>query len=115
MLLKKCSLKRARAASKERGAYSLVGLLSRDSYRNPPEPDQVTRELGKRIVYKSKIATGSATCESMMWSTLHGITNILIQLGSPMQNGYIEAFNEKLRDECLNENWFKICGKPETA
>ena len=23
-----------------------------------------------------------------------------------MQNGYIESFNGKLRDECLNENWF---------
>ena len=33
----------------ERRACSLVGL-SRDSYRNPPEPDQLTRELGERIV-----------------------------------------------------------------
>ena len=23
-----------------------------------------------------------------------------------MQNGYIESFNGKFRDECLNENWF---------
>lgn len=22
-----------------------------------------------------------------------------------MQNGYIESFNGKLRDECLNEHW----------
>ena len=33
----------------ERRACSLVGL-SRDSYRNPPQPDQLTRELGERIV-----------------------------------------------------------------
>ncbi len=33
----------------ERRACSLVGL-SRDSYRNPPQPDQLTRDLGKRIV-----------------------------------------------------------------
>ena len=26
--------------------------------------------------------------------------------GRPMENGYIESFNGKLRDECLNENWF---------
>jgi putative transposase len=26
--------------------------------------------------------------------------------GKPMQNGYVESFNGKLRDECLNENWF---------
>ena len=23
-----------------------------------------------------------------------------------MQNGYIESFNGKFRDECLNEHWF---------
>jgi putative transposase len=26
--------------------------------------------------------------------------------GKPYQNGSIESFNGKLRDECLNENWF---------
>jgi len=29
-----------------------------------------------------------------------------IQPGKPYQNGYIESFNGKLRDECLNENIF---------
>src|SRR5437588_5985281 len=24
----------------------------------------------------------------------------------PMENGYMESFNGKFRDECLNENWF---------
>ncbi len=33
----------------ERRACSLVGL-SRDSYPNPPQPDQLTRDLGERIV-----------------------------------------------------------------
>ena len=23
-----------------------------------------------------------------------------------MENGFIESFNGKFRDECLNENWF---------
>ncbi len=26
--------------------------------------------------------------------------------GKPQQNGFIESFNGKLRDECLNENLF---------
>lgn len=30
----------------------------------------------------------------------------LIEAGKPMQNGYIESFNGKFRDECLNEHWF---------
>jgi putative transposase len=29
-----------------------------------------------------------------------------IQPGKPYQNGNMESFNGKLRDECLNENWF---------
>lgn len=29
-----------------------------------------------------------------------------IQPGKPHQNGNAESFNGKLRDECLNENWF---------
>src|SRR6188472_616448 len=30
-----------------------------------------------------------------------------IQPGKPMQNGHIESFNGRLRDECLNTNWFR--------
>ena len=43
----------------------------------------------------------------LAWATLHGIRHILIQPGRPMQNGYIESFNGKFRDECLNEQWFQ--------
>jgi putative transposase len=30
----------------------------------------------------------------------------LIQPGKPTQNAYIESFDGKFRDECLNEHWF---------
>jgi putative transposase len=30
-----------------------------------------------------------------------------IEPGRPMQNGHIEAFNGRFRDECLNTNWFR--------
>jgi putative transposase len=30
-----------------------------------------------------------------------------IDPGKPVQNAYIESFNGKLRDECLNQNLFK--------
>ena len=30
----------------------------------------------------------------------------LIEPGKPNQNAYIESFNGRLRDECLNEHWF---------
>jgi transposase InsO family protein len=36
------------------------------------------------------------------WCQAHGIEHLLIEPGKPMQNGYIESFNGKFRDECLN-------------
>ena len=30
----------------------------------------------------------------------------LIEPGKPNQNAYIESFNSRFRDECLNEHWF---------
>jgi putative transposase len=30
-----------------------------------------------------------------------------IQPGRPMQNGHVESFHGKLRDECLNTSWFR--------
>jgi putative transposase len=42
----------------------------------------------------------------LKWSQEMGVAWQYIQPGKPMQNGYIESFNGKLRDECLNENWF---------
>ncbi len=41
------------------------------------------------------------------WAERHGIKHILIEPGAPTQNGYIERFNGKFRDECLNEHWFE--------
>ena len=43
----------------------------------------------------------------MAWAQAHGIRHILIQPGRPMQNGYIESFNGKFRDEHLNDGWFQ--------
>ena len=51
----------------------------------------------------------------MGWANTHGIRHILIQLGRPMQNGYIESFNGKFRDECLNEQWFETLRQARTA
>jgi putative transposase len=32
-----------------------------------------------------------------------------------MQNGYIESFKGKFRDECLNEHWFETLHQARTA
>ena len=40
------------------------------------------------------------------WSEERGVRLEFIQPGKPVQNAYAESFNGRLRDECLNANWF---------
>ena len=40
------------------------------------------------------------------WSEERGVRLEYIQPGKPVQNAYVESFNGRLRDECLNANWF---------
>lgn len=42
----------------------------------------------------------------LTWAHERGVTLRLIEPGKPNQNAYIESFNGRLRDECLNEHWF---------
>lgn len=43
----------------------------------------------------------------LAWARTKGVEHILNQPGKPTQNAYIESFNGKFRDECLNEHWFE--------
>ncbi len=40
------------------------------------------------------------------WSIQHGVQLCFIRPGRPVENGFIESFNGRLRDECLNVEWF---------
>jgi putative transposase len=42
----------------------------------------------------------------LAWCEEKGISLLHIQPGKPMQNGHVESFNGRFRDECLNHNWF---------
>ncbi len=44
--------------------------------------------------------------ELWKWLANVGTGTMYIKPGSPWENGYIESFNGKMREECLNENWF---------
>lgn len=39
------------------------------------------------------------------WAHGKGVLLRLIEPGKPNQAAYIESFNGRLRDECLNEHW----------
>ena len=40
------------------------------------------------------------------WAYRNGVRLHFIEPGKPTQNAFIESFNGRFRDECLNENWF---------
>jgi putative transposase len=43
----------------------------------------------------------------MAWAHARGIQHLINDAGKPTQNAYVESFNGKFRDECLNEQWFE--------
>jgi transposase InsO family protein len=61
-------------------------------------------------VLKCLTVVGDATTEAVGIVTARtherGVTLRLIEPGKPNQNAYIESFNGRFRDECLNEHWF---------
>lgn len=40
------------------------------------------------------------------WALAHGVQLVHIQPGKPNQNAFVESFNGRVRDECLNQHWF---------
>ncbi len=64
----------------------------------------VTRPLPKKIVMDNgPELTGKAM---FFWSKRTGVKLHFIQPGKPTQNAFIESFNGKFREYCLNLNWF---------
>ncbi|WP_439653755.1 MULTISPECIES: IS3 family transposase [unclassified Rhodanobacter] len=59
-------------------------------------PKTIRTDNGKEFCGKAMVA----------WAHERGVQLRLIEPGKPNQNAYIESFNGRLRDECLNEHWF---------
>ena len=68
--------------------------------------DRVARFRGYPLAVRTDNGPEFTSRAFLAWTHTHGIRHILIEPGKPMQNGYIESFNGKFRDECLNEQWF---------
>jgi putative transposase len=41
------------------------------------------------------------------WAHRNGVKLAFSRLGTPTDNAYIESFNGRLREECLNQHWFR--------
>ena len=96
---------------------NIIDILTRESlaievdFSLPSE--RVIKVLDRIIEFRGKpklirIDNGSEFTSRVItkWAQKNGIEFAYIQPGKPTQNAFIESFNGKFRDECLNENWF---------
>jgi putative transposase len=68
--------------------------------------DQIARFRGYPRAVRTDNGPEFASRAFIAWTQRHGIRHLLTEPGRPMQNGHIESFNGKFRDECLNAHWF---------
>jgi hypothetical protein len=54
------------------------------------------------------VDNGSEFCSRALeaWAMTNEVQLCFIRPGRPVENGFIESFNGRLRDECLNVEWF---------
>ena len=65
---------------------------------------RMERGLPERIVIDHGTEFTSKALDQ--WAYENKVTLHFITLGRPMENGYIESFHGRFREECLNEHWF---------
>jgi putative transposase len=65
---------------------------------------QATTGLPRTIVVDNGPEFAGRTLD--VWAYAQGVQLRFIRPGKPIENAYVESFNGKFRDECLNEHWF---------
>ncbi len=70
------------------------------------ELDAIMAWRGKPAVIVSDNGTELTSNAVLRWAANHRIEWHYIAPGKPMQNAFVESFNGRLRDECLNEHVF---------
>ncbi len=89
-----------------RECLGLFADTSISGIRIARELDAVIVQRGKPAMIVSDNGTEFTSQAILRWSQEAGIEWHYIAPGKPMQNAFIESFNGRLRDECLNENLF---------
>jgi putative transposase len=85
----------------------LVADTSLSGQRVVRELDRIIAERGMPKTIVSDNGTEFTSMAILKWVQKAGIDWHYIAPGKPQQNGFIESFNGKLRDECLNETLFE--------
>jgi len=77
--------------------------------------DRLAVERGLPAVLRTDNGLEFCGRAMLTWAHARGVTLRLIEPGKPNQNAYIESFNGRLRDECLNEHWFTSVAHAEVV
>ena len=94
---------------------SLVADTSLSGQRVVRELDAIAAERGYPDAVVSDNGTELTSMAILAWAQKHGVAWHYIAPGKPQQNGFIESFNARLRDELLNEEVFDSLGAARKA
>jgi putative transposase len=89
-----------------RECLALVADTSLSGGRVARELDAIIAIRGPPLMIVSDNGTELTSMAILRWAQERGIEWHYIAPGKPQQNGYVESFNGRLRDECLNETLF---------
>ena len=90
-----------------RETLALVPDTSLSGARVARELDAIIAHRGRPGVIVSDNGTELTSNAILAWTDRTGVGWHYIAPGKPQQNGFVESFNGKLRDECLNETLFR--------
>ena len=90
-----------------RECLALVADTSISGRRVARELDRVVELRGRPCMIVSDNGTEFTSNAMLPWASDRGVERRFIASGKPMQNGFVESFNGRLRDECLNEHLFR--------
>ncbi len=94
-----------------RECLGLVVDTSLTGMRVARELDRVAELRGYPCMLVSDNGTELTSNAILAWQQEHAVEWHYIAPGKPMQNGFVESFNGRLRDECLNEHLFTNLGE----
>ena len=89
-----------------RECLGLVVDTSLTAPRVVRELDRIVETRGFPRMIVSDNGTEFTSNAILAWQQDHDVEWHYIAPGKPMQNGFVESFNGRLRDECLNEHLF---------
>jgi len=69
----------------------------------------------RRVLVRSMVERGLSERRARPSPDDRRVTLRLIEPGKPNQNAYVESFNVRFRDECLNEHWFTSLGHAQVV